>query len=90
MGRGTRLAGDSGVLPVTRSQGSDGVLLVRPLQSLAPDLEVEESNSELGQKRETVSRPRGIGIDGRGEATRMLRAAAGLDGPPFTLRNLAA
>jgi hypothetical protein len=75
VGRGTRLAGDSGVLPVTRSEGSDGVLLVRPRQSLAPDLEIEESNSELGQKRETVSRPRGIGIAGRREATRMLRAA---------------
>ena len=60
MGRGTRLAGDSGVLPVTWSKGSDGVLLVRPLQSLAPDLEVEEPNSELGQD-ETIAQPRGIG-----------------------------
>ena len=44
------LAGDSGVLPLTRAKGSDGVLLVRPVQRLAPDLEVEVSNSELGQK----------------------------------------
>ena len=50
VGRGTRPTCDSGVLPVTWSEGSDGVLLVRVLQSLAPDLEVEVSNSELGQK----------------------------------------
>lgn len=63
MGRGTRPTCDTGVLPVTWSEGSDGVPLVRVLQSLAPDLEVEESNSELGQK-ETNSRPRGIGSCG--------------------------
>lgn len=73
VGRGTRLAGDSGVLPVTWSKGSDGVLLVRPLQSLAPDLEVEESNSGLGQK-EAISRPRGIGIGSRGGKTLFLSA----------------
>jgi hypothetical protein len=61
VGRGARLACDSRVLPVTWPAGSDGVLLVRPLQSLAPDLEVEESNSELAQK-DTIFRPRGIGI----------------------------
>jgi hypothetical protein len=51
MGRGMRPACDSGVLPVTLPKGSDGSLLV---QSLAPDVEVEESNSELAQK-ETIS-----------------------------------
>jgi hypothetical protein len=65
VGRGARLACDSGVRPVTRSKGSDGVLLVRHLQGLAPDLEVEESNSGLGQE-ETISRPRGTGIGSRG------------------------
>lgn len=47
-------------LSATWSKGPDGVLLVRPLQGLAPDLEVEESSSELGRK-EAISRPRGIG-----------------------------
>lgn len=68
MGCGTRLAGDSGVLPITRSKGSDGVLLVRLLQSLAPDLEVEESNSGLAQKG-AISWPRGIRIGSRGKVT---------------------
>jgi hypothetical protein len=54
MGRGMRPACDSGVLPVTLPKGSDGSLLVQPVQSLAPDVEVEESNSELAQK-ETIS-----------------------------------
>lgn len=85
MGRGTRLAGDSGVLPVTWSKGSDGVLLVRPLQSLAPDLEVEESNSGLGQK-EAISRPHGIGIGSRGgaslDSTARIAAAPGATGEP--------
>lgn len=63
MGRRTRPTCDSDVLPVKWSKGSDGVLLVRPLQSLAPDLEVEESNSELVQK-ETISWPRGISSRG--------------------------
>lgn len=67
MGRGTRPTSDSGVLPVKWSKGADGVLLVRPLPSLAPDLEVEESNSELAQK-ETISSPRGI--SSRGEMMR--------------------
>lgn len=41
---------------------------MRVLQRLAPDVKVEESNSELGQK-EADSRPRGIGS--RGEMTRV-------------------
>jgi hypothetical protein len=65
VGRGTRLACDSGFLPVRWSKGSDGVVLVRHLQGLALDLEVEEPNSELGQE-ETISRPRGTGIGSRG------------------------
>lgn len=72
MGRGTRPTSDSGVLPVKWSKGSDGVLLV-PLQSLAPDLEVEESNSELAQK-ETISWPRGI--SSRGHKTHLELAQA--------------
>ena len=65
LGGGARLAGDSGVLPVSRSKGPNGVLLVRYLQGLAPDLEVEESYSELGQT-EGISRVRGRGIGSRG------------------------
>ena len=41
------LACDSGIPPVPWSKGFNGVLLVRPLQGLAPDLEAEELNSEL-------------------------------------------
>lgn len=51
---------------------------VRHLQGLAPDLEVEESNSELGEN-ETISGPRGIGTgshDGMGPL--MVSAAAAL------------
>ena len=49
-------------------KGSDGVPLVRHLQGLALDLEVEESNSELGRE-ETISRPHGTGIGSRGDMT---------------------
>jgi hypothetical protein len=75
MGRGTRLACDSRVLPVNRSKASDGLLLVRPVQSLAPDLKIEESNPELGQT-DTIARPCEVGKSSRGDKTR----------PPWTLR----
>lgn len=68
MGRGTRFTRNSGGLPITRSQGSDRVLLVRPLQSLAPDLEVKKSDSELGRSQ-TLARPLGIGMCSRGGKT---------------------
>jgi hypothetical protein len=72
--RGTRLARDSGCLPVTWSKGSDRVLLVRPLQGLAPDLEIEEPNSTLVQKQ-TISRPRRTGIGSRGGMTPSSRSS---------------
>lgn len=49
MERGTRLACDTGVPQGTWSKDSDRVVLVRHLQSLASDVDVEEPDSELGQ-----------------------------------------
>jgi len=52
----------------SRSHGERhyGVLLVWPLQGLAPDFEVEEPNSGLGQKETVSRRPPGIGMGSRG------------------------
>ena len=55
--------------------GDAAGLYLRPLQSLAPDLEVEKSNSELGQKG-TISRLHGIGIGSRGGVTRSAESSA--------------
>lgn len=58
VGRGARPAGDPRVLPLTRPEGSNGVVLVRSLQGVAPNLEVEKPNSELVQEQATSGRAR--------------------------------
>lgn len=64
-----RFTSPAGQMIERRRRGPTGaVLLVRPLQSLAPDLEVEESSSELGQD-ETISWRRCIDIGSGGAMT---------------------
>ena len=58
MDRSTRATRDSGVVPDKWSESSNWVVLVLPLQSVAPDLEVEESDAALAQE-ELTSWPRG-------------------------------
>ena len=56
-------------MSVAWSKGSDGVLLVQPLQGVAPDLKVQEPNSEL-DARERICRP--PEVSSRGGRTRPL------------------
>ena len=58
MGRGARPTGHPRGLPVTWSKGPDGILLVRLLRGLAPDLKVEESNSAMAQGKKRFESPR--------------------------------
>ena len=74
MGRGARATGDTGGLPVGQSEVPDWVLLVQRLQSLAPDLKVEEPRSELAETAQ-IAWSRGIG--GRGGKTRRGAASRG-------------